>query len=153
MPRFYSCGKTVTPSKHLSSGEPDDAKVSSPVRRGVCGKVSARITRHFPTLLNCIPWGYSLLPADQAGFDSWAISSPLRRQTAQTTVRVCLSRERARKERILARVFVLEYPLIGFPNGIEPICGRTKQLCRLDYFAQRRWHRPGGSNPRVYGRA
>ena len=35
----------------MSSGEPDDAKVSSPVRRGVCGKVPAKVTRHFPTLL------------------------------------------------------------------------------------------------------
>ena len=34
----------------MSSGEPDDAKVSSPVRRGVCGKVPAKVTRHFPTL-------------------------------------------------------------------------------------------------------
>lgn len=55
MPRCNPCGKIVTPSKHLSSGEPDDAKVSSPVRRGVCGKVSERITRHFPTLLYSIP--------------------------------------------------------------------------------------------------
>ena len=37
------------------SGEPDDAKVSSPVRRGVCGKVSAKITRHFPTLHQLVP--------------------------------------------------------------------------------------------------
>lgn len=36
----------------MSSGEPDDAKVSSPVRRGVCGKVPAKVTRHFPTLLD-----------------------------------------------------------------------------------------------------
>jgi len=54
MPRSNSHGKTVTYSKHLSSGEPDDAKVSSPVRRGVCGKVSVRITRHIPTLLHLV---------------------------------------------------------------------------------------------------
>jgi len=51
MPCKNSRRKTVTHLMHLSSGEPDDAKVSRPVRRGVCGKVSARITRHFPTLL------------------------------------------------------------------------------------------------------
>ena len=51
MPRSNSLWKAITYSKHISSGEPDDAKVSSPVRRGVCGKVSARITRHIPTLL------------------------------------------------------------------------------------------------------
>jgi hypothetical protein len=45
-------GETATHSKHVSSGEPDDAKVSSPVRRGVCGKVPEKVTRHFPTLLH-----------------------------------------------------------------------------------------------------
>jgi len=40
------------------SGEPDDAKVSSPVRRGVCGKVSAKTTRHFPTLHQFISHEY-----------------------------------------------------------------------------------------------
>ena len=72
-----SCGnshrKTVTHQKHLSSGEPDDAKVSSPVRRGVCGKVSVRITRHIPTLLyvvakrtTCMAFGAD--PARQSDF-------------------------------------------------------------------------------------
>lgn len=52
----------------MSSGEPDDAKVSSPVRRGVCGKVPAKVTRHFPTLLD--PTG-----ARRAGW-SKALGSP-----------------------------------------------------------------------------
>ena len=51
-------GETATHSKHVSSGEPDDAKVSSPVRRGVCGKVPEKVTRHFPTLLH-----YTRFPA------------------------------------------------------------------------------------------
>lgn len=51
MPRTNPWWKAITYSKHVSSGEPDDAKVSSPVRRGVCGKVPAKVTRHFPTLL------------------------------------------------------------------------------------------------------
>ena len=51
MPRINPWWKAITYSKHVSSGEPDDAKVSSPVRRGVCGKVPAKVTRHFPTLL------------------------------------------------------------------------------------------------------
>ena len=45
------------------SGEPDDAKVSSPVRRGVCGKVSAKITRHFPTLHQFISHEYYTGPS------------------------------------------------------------------------------------------
>ena len=54
MPCSNSHRKTITHPKHLGSGEPDDAKVSSPVRRGVCGKVSARITRYIPTLLHTL---------------------------------------------------------------------------------------------------
>lgn len=54
MPCGNSHRKAITHPKHLSSGEPDDAKVSSPVRRGVCGKVSARITRYIPTLLHAL---------------------------------------------------------------------------------------------------
>ncbi len=50
------------------SGEPDDAKVSNPVRRGVCGKVSAKITRHFPTLHQLVPHEYRSCssPADSS---------------------------------------------------------------------------------------
>jgi hypothetical protein len=51
MPRGNTQWEAITQTKHISSGEPDDAKVSSPVRRGVCGKVPVKVTRHFPTLL------------------------------------------------------------------------------------------------------
>ena len=58
MPRYDPQRETVTQPKHVSSGEPDDAKVSRPVRRGVCGKVplasDAAVTRHFPTLLYAV---------------------------------------------------------------------------------------------------
>jgi hypothetical protein len=45
--RTDSAGDAET---RVGSGEPDEAKVSSPVRRGDWGKVPARVTRHFPTL-------------------------------------------------------------------------------------------------------
>ena len=43
-------GKPLPVKTNMNSGEPDDVKASSPVRRGVCGKVPAKVTRHFPTL-------------------------------------------------------------------------------------------------------
>ena len=48
-------GEIAIHSKHVSYGEPDDAKVSSPVWRGVCGKAPEKVTRHFPTYYTIQP--------------------------------------------------------------------------------------------------
>ena len=73
MPRSNPWWKAITYSKHVSSGEPDDAKVSSPVRGGVCGKVPAKVTRHFPTLLYVVAkrttcMAFAADPARQSDF-------------------------------------------------------------------------------------